>query len=158
MLLLTAVSLLVLDLPGTGPLRPIRNVLASVFSPVRSGADAMLEPFSNGWKGAFGYGELKSENDRLRAELAAVAGQEADIARLTAKVRDLERLNGVIGGRPSAAHRRSGVCSPQQLRPLGGDRPGQWRRGQSRYGGGHHRQRRVRPDQDHQRRPLDRHA
>ena len=95
MLLLTAVSLLVLDLPGTGPLRPIRNVLASVFSPVRSGADAMLEPFSNGWKGAFGYGELKSENDRLRAELAAVAGQEADIARLTAKVRDLERLNGV---------------------------------------------------------------
>ncbi|MGB3055474.1 MAG: rod shape-determining protein MreC [Acidimicrobiales bacterium] len=95
LLLLTAVSLLVLDLPGTGPLRPIRNVLASVFSPVRSGADAMLEPFSNGWKGAFGYGELKSENDRLRAELAAVAGQEADIARLTAKVRDLERLNGV---------------------------------------------------------------
>ncbi len=95
LLVLTAVSLLVLDLPGTGPLRPIRNVLASAFSPVRSAGDAILEPFSNGWKGAFGYGDLKEENDRLRAELAATAGQEADVERLEAKVRDLERLNGI---------------------------------------------------------------
>jgi len=95
LLVLTAVSLLVLDLPGTGPLRPIRNVLASAFNPVRSAADSLLEPFSNGWKGAFGYGDLKAENDRLRAELAATAGQEADIKRLQAKVRDLERLNGI---------------------------------------------------------------
>jgi rod shape-determining protein MreC len=95
LLVLTAVSLLVLDLPGTGPLRPIRNVVASAFSPVRSAGDAILEPFSNGWKGAFGYGDLKEENDRLRAELAATAGQEADVERLEAKVRDLERLNGI---------------------------------------------------------------
>ena len=95
LLILTAVSLLVLDLPGTGPLRPIRNVLASAFSPIRSAGDAILEPFSNGWKGAFGYGDLKAENDRLRAELAATAGQDADVERLQEKVRDLERLNGI---------------------------------------------------------------
>lgn len=95
LLILTAVSLLVLDLPGTGPLRPIRNVLASAFSPIRSAGDAILEPFSNGWKGAFGYGDLKAENDRLRAELAATAGQDADVERLQDKVRDLERLNGI---------------------------------------------------------------
>lgn len=95
LLILTAVSLLVLDLPGTGPLRPIRNVIASVFSPIRSASDALFEPFSNGWKGAFGYGDLKDENARLRARLAATAGQDADLERLEAKVRDLERLNGI---------------------------------------------------------------
>ena len=95
LLILTAVSLLVLDLPGTGPLRPIRNVLASAFSPIRSAGDAILEPFSNGWKGAFGYGDLKAENDRLRAEFAATAGQDADVERLQDKGRDLERLNGI---------------------------------------------------------------
>lgn len=98
LLVLTAVSLLVLDLPGTGPLRPIRNVLASAFNPVRSAGDALLEPFANGWKGAFGYGDLKAENDRLRDELAATAGQDADIERLQAKVRDLERMHGIDAG------------------------------------------------------------
>ena len=29
----------------------------------------MFEPFSNGWKGAFGYGDLKDENEQLKAEL-----------------------------------------------------------------------------------------
>ena len=93
--MLTAISLLVLDLPGTGPLRPIRNVLASAFQPVRSAGDAVLEPFSNGWKGAFGYGDLKDENDRLRAELAETVGGDAEVERLRAKVAELEKVQGI---------------------------------------------------------------
>jgi rod shape-determining protein MreC len=92
---LTALTLLALDLPGTGPLQPVRNVLASAFRPVRSAADAVFEPFSNGWKGAFGYDELKEENDRLRAEVAATVGQDADVERLEQQVRDLQRLEGI---------------------------------------------------------------
>ncbi len=95
LLVLTALSLLALDLPGTGPLQPIRNVLASAFQPIRSAGDAVFEPFSNGWKGAFGYDELKQENDRLRDELAAVSGQEADVERLEAEVRALEEAQGI---------------------------------------------------------------
>lgn len=95
LLILTALSLLALDLPGTGPLKPIRNVLASAFQPIRSAGDAVLEPFSNGWKGAFGYDDLKKENDELRAELAATVGQDADIARLEEAVRNLEKLQGI---------------------------------------------------------------
>jgi len=95
LLILTAITLLVLDLPGTGPLQPVRNVLASAFGPVRSAGDVVFEPFANGWKGAFGYGDLKKENARLRAELARTEGQDADVKRLEAKVRDLERLNGI---------------------------------------------------------------
>lgn len=98
LLVLTALSLLALDLPGNGPLKPIRNVVASAFQPIRSAGDAIFEPFSNGWKGAFGYDELKKENDRLRDELAAVVGQEADIARLEKRVRDLEALNSIPKG------------------------------------------------------------
>ncbi len=98
LLVLTAISLLALDLPGTGPLQPIRNVAASAFQPIRSAGDAVFEPFSNGWKGAFGYDELKKENDRLRDELAAVVGQDADIERLEAEVRALEKLNGIPQG------------------------------------------------------------
>ena len=95
LLILTAVTLLVLDLPGTKPLRPVRNLLASAFQPVRSAGDAVLEPLSNGWKGAFGYGDLKDENDRLRDRLAKAEGQEADVRRLEAENRELRKLNDI---------------------------------------------------------------
>lgn len=92
LLLLTAITLLVLDLPGTGPLRPVRNVLVSAFSPVRSAADAVLSPVGNGWKGAFGYDEVKDENDRLRDELAALEGADADVERLEREVEELKKI------------------------------------------------------------------
>lgn len=98
MLLLTAVTLLVLDLPGTGPLQPVRNFLGTVFSPVRSAGDAVFEPFSNGWKGAFGYGDVKEENDRLKAELDERESEAGEIARLQAKVEQLVRIVAVDAG------------------------------------------------------------
>ena len=98
LLLLTAVTLLVLDLPGTGPLQPIRNVLAGIFSPIRSAGDAVFAPISNGWKGAFGYGDLKDENDRLKARIEDEKGDQAELDRLRREVADLEKLNGVAAG------------------------------------------------------------
>ena len=95
LLILTAVTLLALDLPGTGPLQPIRNVMASAFRPVRSAADTVFEPFSNGWRGAFGYGEVKDENDRLRAELQEARSDEAELARLRQELEEQRKLNGV---------------------------------------------------------------
>lgn len=98
LLLLTAVTLLVLDLPGTGPLQPVRNVLAGIFSPIRSAGDAVFAPISNGWKGAFGYGDLKDENDRLKARIEDQKGEAAELDRLRREVADLEKLNGVAAG------------------------------------------------------------
>lgn len=98
LLLLTAVTLLVLDLPGTGPLKPVRNVLAGIFSPIRSAGDAVFAPISNGWKGAFGYGDLKDENDRLKARIEDEKGDQAELDRLRREVADLEKLNGVAAG------------------------------------------------------------
>ncbi|WP_426572166.1 rod shape-determining protein MreC [Aquihabitans sp. McL0605] len=95
LLLLTAVTLLVLDLPGTGPLDPVRNVFASAFRPVRAAGNAVFEPFSNGWKGAFGYGDLKDENEKLKSQLEDRKGQDAEIKRLTQDLADQRRINGV---------------------------------------------------------------
>lgn len=98
LLLLTAVTLLVLDLPGTGPLQPVRNVMAGIFSPIRSAADAVFAPIGNGWKGAFGYGDLKDENDRLKARIEDQKGDQAELDRLRREVAALQKLNGVAAG------------------------------------------------------------
>ncbi|MEO9164656.1 MAG: rod shape-determining protein MreC [Aquihabitans sp.] len=91
-------TLLVLDLPGTGPLRPVRNALGTMFSPLRSAGNAVFEPFSNGWKGAFGYEEISQENDRMKAELDERKSERGEIARLEAEVDQLEKIVGVDAG------------------------------------------------------------
>jgi rod shape-determining protein MreC len=98
LLLLTAVTILVLDLPGTGPLDPIRNAAATVFRPIRSAAEAVFEPISNGWKGAFGYDDVTDENAELREELEDLRGQEAELARLERENRELKKIAGVDAG------------------------------------------------------------
>lgn len=95
LLLLTAVTILVLDLPGTGPLDPIRSLAASAFSPLRAAGDAVFAPIRNGWKGALDYDEVKNENTRLRADLEDAKGNEAELDRLRGEVAELKKLNGV---------------------------------------------------------------
>lgn len=92
--MLTAVTLLVLDLPGTGPLDPVRGGLAAVFRPVRAVSDAALRPLSNGWKGAFDYGDVKDQNDKLKAEVAGAKSQDARVRQLEIEVRRLDKLAG----------------------------------------------------------------
>ncbi|HWJ98493.1 MAG TPA: rod shape-determining protein MreC [Acidimicrobiales bacterium] len=95
LLLLTAVTLLVLDLPGTGPLDPVRNALGAAFRPFRAAGNAVFEPISNGWKGAFGYDDLRDENEQLKAQLEERKSEEADVKRLQQKVADLSKINDV---------------------------------------------------------------
>ena len=95
LLLLTAVTLLVLDLPGTGPLDPVRNAFGAAFRPFRAAGNVVFEPLSNGWKGAFGYGDLEDENEKLKAQLEEAKSQDAEVVRLRQKVADLSRINGV---------------------------------------------------------------
>lgn len=94
LLLLTAVTLLAVDLPATRPLRPVRNVIGTVLSPVRSVGDAVFGPLGNAWKGAFGYDDVKDDNDRLRAELDEARSDAAELERLDA---ENERLRKALG-------------------------------------------------------------
>ena len=95
LLLLTAITLLVFDLPGTGPLDPVRNAFGAAFKPFRAAGNTVFEPISNGWRGAFGYGDLEDENEKLKAELEERKSEEADLARLRQKVAELNEINGV---------------------------------------------------------------
>jgi len=74
LLLLTALTLLVVDLPGTGPLEPVRNALGSVLSPVRETAVKVFDPVTNAWHGMFGYEDVKEENEALRRQLEQPKG------------------------------------------------------------------------------------
>jgi rod shape-determining protein MreC len=96
LLILTAVTLLVLDLPGTGPLQPVRNGLVSAFNPIRSVGETVFSPVTNAWRGAFGYEDVKDENDRLRARLEEAKGDEFELERLREEVADLQRISGVV--------------------------------------------------------------
>ena len=94
LLLLTAITILVVDIPGTGPLDPVRNALAAVFRPIRSAGDAAFRPLSNGWKGAFDYGHLKKERDQLKAKLAEAKSNDARLHQLEVRNAQLEHALG----------------------------------------------------------------
>jgi len=89
------VTLLVLDLPGTGPLQPVRNALGAIFSPIRSAGDAVFKPVGNGWHGMFSYDDVKKDNDRLRARLEEAKSQDAKVKQLEADNKALKAANGV---------------------------------------------------------------
>ena len=95
LLVLTAVTLLVLDLPGTGPLDPVRSALATVFRPIGAAGSAVLAPISSGLKGVAGYDDVKDENDELRAKVDKLESQQAEIDRLRAEVKELQKINRV---------------------------------------------------------------
>lgn len=95
LIVLTAVTLLVLDLPGTGALNPVRSAASTLLRPVRAAGDAIFAPISNGWKGVFGYDEVTDENAELRRELEERRGQDAEIARLQDENRELKKTLGI---------------------------------------------------------------
>lgn len=77
LLLLTAVSVLTLDIRGFGPLESARSAVQSFFSPVGDLAGKALHPIGDAWNGARGYGDLADENDRLRQRVAELESQQA---------------------------------------------------------------------------------
>lgn len=95
LLLLTAVTLLAVDLPATRPLQPVRNALGTIFSPVRRAGDAVFGPVGDAWKGAFGYDEMRDERDRLVAELDEARSDGAEVARLQEENAELRKTLGI---------------------------------------------------------------
>jgi rod shape-determining protein MreC len=78
LLILTSIAVLTLDFRDSGIVEGARRVAATVFSPLRGVADAVSEPFSNGWNGITDYGDVKDENERLREELAELEGDRIE--------------------------------------------------------------------------------
>ncbi|MFA9565749.1 MAG: rod shape-determining protein MreC [Acidimicrobiales bacterium] len=89
-LALASISLLTLDLQGVGIVDGVRDGARTVFGPVESAADAVVDPFRDAWNGAFSYDDLEAENDRLRAQLEEIAGDEVALDEVTAQYEALQ--------------------------------------------------------------------
>jgi rod shape-determining protein MreC len=90
LLVLTSLAVLTLDFRNAGIVESARRAAATVFSPLRGVADTATSPFSNGWNGITRYGDVKSENDRLRTRIADLEGRQAQA---TAALTENEQLH-----------------------------------------------------------------
>jgi rod shape-determining protein MreC len=71
-LLLASITVITLSFRGgtTGWVGGVRGVATDVFSPIQSAAGDVFGPIGNFFEGAANFGSLKSENAKLRAEVA----------------------------------------------------------------------------------------
>ena len=89
LLVLTSIAVLTLDFRDSGVVEGARRAASTVFSPLRGVAEAVSEPFSNGWNGITGYDDLKDENEELLNRLEELVGKEA---RSDAAIAENQRL------------------------------------------------------------------
>jgi rod shape-determining protein MreC len=107
LLVLSAITLVTIDTRagGSGVIGQIRAKAHDAFAPVQDATHSALRPVGNFFTGVVHYGELKSENARLRDELAKVRGQQlqaADAQRELQLLLDQQHLD-FVGNIPTVA-------------------------------------------------------
>ena len=107
LLVLSALTLVTIDTRagGSGVIGQIRAKAHDAFAPVQDATHSVLRPVGNFFTGVVHYGELKSENARLRDELAKVRGQQlqaADAQRELQLLLDQQHLD-FVGNIPTVA-------------------------------------------------------
>lgn len=107
--MLTSITLLTLDQRGNGggAIASVRDVARDAFAPVQDAADSVFRPVGDFFQGALNYGDVESENARLREQLAerdgdVLAAQEA--SREQRALLDQQDL-GYVGDIPTVASR-----------------------------------------------------
>jgi rod shape-determining protein MreC len=82
LLVLSAITLVTLDTRagGSGAIGQLRAKAHDAFAPVQNATHSVLRPVGNFFTGVVHYGDLKTENARLRDELAKVRGQQLQAA------------------------------------------------------------------------------
>lgn len=74
LLVITSIAVLTLDFRDAGPVESARRVVSSAFSPLRGAAETVTGPFTDAWNGVTRYGDVESENERLRARIDEMEG------------------------------------------------------------------------------------
>ena len=77
-IVLTAITLITLDTRNgrTGPLGTLGRGAHTVVGPIQGAVDSVTSPIADWWHGVTDSGHLKSDNRRLRNELAIAQGRE----------------------------------------------------------------------------------
>ncbi len=107
LLVFTSLALLTLDFRDTEMVQSARRAAGTVFSPLRGAAETVSEPFTNAWHGVTGYGDVKSENDELRRQIAELEGQEVLREDAVQQLTELLSQQGLewVGAIPTTAAR-----------------------------------------------------
>ena len=74
LLVLTSLAVLTLDFRDSGIVSGARRMATTVFSPLRGVAETASEPFTTAWHGITDYGDLETENERLREQIDDLEG------------------------------------------------------------------------------------
>ncbi len=82
LLIATSITLITFSFRGNGATDAVRDDVGGALAPIGDAVDWLVSPIQNAWQGAFGYDELQAENERLKAELAAVGPDALAIAAL----------------------------------------------------------------------------
>lgn len=93
-LVLLSVTIITVDQTGKfGSLTSgARSVASDVFSPIRSGVNAIVDPIGRFFAGAVHYGALQRENEQLQAEIGALEQHKTQAATVRAQLAALQKL------------------------------------------------------------------
>jgi rod shape-determining protein MreC len=70
----------------------VKSVATDAFTPLRSGVDGIVHPIGDFFAGAFHYGALQQENQKLRSEIAQLELGSAEASHAREELAQLDRL------------------------------------------------------------------
>ena len=92
LIVLTAVTLITLDVRGSGPISAVRGGARDVVNPIAGALDTVFSPVGDWIDGVTSAASLKDENARLRRRLDEARGQQAAARAATEENKDLKKL------------------------------------------------------------------
>ena len=114
LIVLTAVTLITLDVRGAGPISAVRGGAHDVVNPIAGALDSVLSPVGDWIDGVTSASALKDENAQLRRRLDSTRGRQASARAATEENKELKKLLDlpfvedadsiaapVVGGAPS---------------------------------------------------------
>jgi len=93
-LVLLSVSIITLSETGRASVLTsgVKSIASDIYSPLRSGVNGVLDPIGRFFAGAVHYGAVEQENEKLRAQIAALQGQRASTRAAQRQYSELQRL------------------------------------------------------------------
>ena len=92
LIVLTAITLITLDVRGAGPFSAVRGGAHDVVNPVAGASDAVFSPVGDWIDGVTSAAALKDENARLRRRLDSTRGRQASARSATEENKELKKL------------------------------------------------------------------
>jgi rod shape-determining protein MreC len=92
LIVLTAVTLITLDVRGAGPISAVRGGAHDVVNPIAGAFDTVFSPVGDWIDGVTSATSLKDENARLRRRLDSARGRQAGARAATEENKELKKL------------------------------------------------------------------